>query len=83
MRRFPILRALLIVGLAAAALLSLFGCTSDRERATADAAATIWEGADAIQKGVPAAMVAPAIKANAAAIIRAQGVEYPPAQVTP
>jgi hypothetical protein len=61
----------------------LSSCTTDRERATADAAATIWEGADAIEKGVPGAMVAPAIKQNAAAIIKAQGVAYPPAGVTP
>lgn len=63
--------------------LLLAGCVTDRDRAVADAAATIWEGADAIDKGVPAGMVTPAIKANAAAIIKSTGVEYPPAGVTP
>lgn len=73
----------IIVGLTVWLCLVLCGCTTDRERATADAAATIWEGADAIQKGVPGALVAPALKANAEAIIRAQGLSYPPAQVSP
>jgi hypothetical protein len=82
--RCPIpLRFWLIAALAVLAALCLFGCTTAREQATADAAATIWEGADAVEKGVPGAMVAPAIKANAAAIIKAQGVAYPPAGVAP
>lgn len=64
-------------------VLALVGCVTDRERATADAAASIWEAADAVQKGVPGPLVVPAIKVNAAAIIKAQGLAYPPAQVAP
>lgn len=61
--------------------LSLCGCA--RDRAVANSAATIWEAADATEKGADPAQTMPAIKANAAAIIRSTGSTYAPAGVTP
>lgn len=68
------------------ALLALAGCQSERERllearaqATADAAATIFEAATAIEQGVDPAKPLTAIKVSSASIIRAQDRQYPPA----
>jgi hypothetical protein len=61
--------------------LSACACSSGRNEATANSAATVWEAADAIDKGVDPARVTPAIKANAAAIIHASGSTYQPAGV--
>lgn len=62
------------------ALLALSGCGELRQ-AQADSAATIWEAADAIEKGLPAELATPAIKANAAAIIKSTGHTYEKAGV--
>lgn len=67
--------------LAFLAFLILTGCAKDR--AVANSAATIWEAADATEKGANPAQTMPAIKANAAAIIRSTGSTYAPAGVTP
>lgn len=61
--------------------LMLSGCVSEREQAQANSAATIWEAADAIERGLPAKLATPAIKANAAAIIKSTGVTYEKAGV--
>lgn len=63
------------------AILALCGCA--RDRAVANSAATIWEAADATERGADPAQTMPAIKANAAAIIRSTGSTYSPAGVTP
>ena len=63
-------------------LLLLTGC-GERDRAQANSAATIWEAADATEKGANPAQTMPAIKANAAAIIKSTGGTYAPAGVTP
>jgi len=52
------------------------GCSSDRCQAQADAAATIWEAADATEKGASPSATMPTIKANAAAIIKSTGATY-------
>jgi len=69
--------------------------TLDRRQQVANSAATIWEAADSLEKllndsitfqALPAAtgilQVVRATKANALAIIRSQGVLYPPAGLT-
>lgn len=71
-----------LVGLIVVAVLAGCGNAEARAQATADSAASIWEAAVAIERGVPAQQVTPAIKAQAAGIIRAQGRTYPPAGVT-
>ncbi len=66
-------------------VLVLTGCADDQTRAQAiaDSAATSWEAAEAIDRGVPP-QTGPtkAIKDNAAAIIKATGRTYAPADVT-
>jgi len=52
-------------------------------QATANSAATIYEAAVAIEQGVPPAVAIPAIKANAAAIVAAQGYAWPPPAAAP
>lgn len=59
------------------------GCVSERDQAQANSAATIWEAADATERGADPALTMPAIKANAAAIIRSTGSTYLPAGVAP
>jgi len=61
-------------------LLALIGCvdTTARDQAVANSAATIYEAAVAIERGVPAATTLPAIKANALAIVIAEGYTWPP-----
>ncbi len=70
-----------ILGLVALAF-AFAGC-SGRDQAVSDSAATIWEAADATEKGASASDTMPAIKANAAAIIKASGNTYEPAGVKP
>lgn len=66
------------------AVLLLAGCGDTRvAQATADSAATIYEAAVAIEHGVAPAAPAAAIKANAAAIIAAQGYAWPPPAAPP
>jgi len=67
--------ALALLGLQA----TCSGCYRHRQ-AVADSAASIWEAAAAIERGVSPAAPAAAIKAQARAIIRAQGRSYPPAE---
>jgi hypothetical protein len=62
-------------------LLSLAGCGNSRQQAAS--AATIWEAADALEKGAAVQSVVPAIKANAAALIKSTGHTYEPAGVKP
>lgn len=63
-----------------AALVLLCGCGESRERAVANSAATIWEAAQAIRMGAPVEAPARAIQRNAAAIIKANGATYAPAE---
>ena len=60
--------------------LSLMSC-GGRDQAAADSAATIWEAADATEKGASPAQTMPAIKKNAAAIIKSAGSTYAPAGI--
>lgn len=65
--------------LAVVLILFLSGCASDRHAdAVANAAATCYEAAAAIEQGVPPALPCAAIKANAAAICAAEGRRWPP-----
>jgi uncharacterized protein YcfL len=78
--------ALRFVAVLALCWLILFlcaGCTSPREQAQADSAATIWEAAEAIKRGAPTGAPVEAIQKNAAAIIKSTGATYAPAGVTP
>lgn len=62
------------------AILFLAGCgTSKRDELTAALAASSFEAAEAIKKGVSPAKPAAAIQAASAAIIYAMGYDYPPA----
>ena len=61
-------------------LLALAGCATERDKAVADSAASAWEAADAIEKGVDPALAAEAIKKQVYAIIRAMGFDYAPAK---
>jgi len=76
------LRTVLAFALLALVVVLLCGCGT-RNRAVANSAATIWEAADALERGASPAGVTPAIKANAAAIIKSTGNTYAPAGVTP
>ena len=70
-----------ISALAVIALL-LAGCADarqdERQQQTANAGATIYEAAVAIEQGVPAAQPLAAIKLNASSICAANGHPYPP-----
>lgn len=74
---------LIAVLTAALVAMAFMGCASERQQAEINSAATIWEGADAIERGASPAKVTPTIKANAAAIIKSNGGTYAPAGVKP
>jgi hypothetical protein len=70
-----------ILALLVLLLVLLSGCGTDkRDAAIANSAATIWEAAQAIRIGAPPEAPARAIQENAAAIIKASGATYQPAE---
>lgn len=83
-RRSSTRRRFLTLAGAALAAAIVGGCTPRGQReAVANAAATIYEAAVAIGRGVPPAQAVEVIKANAVAIAACQGYRYPPPPATP
>lgn len=60
-------------------LLLLVGCGNERAKLTADLSASVFEAASAIEQGADPGRPCAGIKAAMAAIIFAQGYDYPPA----
>lgn len=66
-------------GLLVLAVCLLGGCYAHRQ-GVADSAASIWEAAEAVRRGVAPEGPLRAIQAHSVAIIRAQGRTYPPSE---